>query len=130
MRFRCCLHCAGTGGFLAAVAWLLSSGIWAACPDTQKYECLCLQPPTTVDCTTIGSPGTCVKTKGQVKEKNYWDCKSGSSTECLNGTDEAVCYTEADCYWDTNKGACQLDTDTGVQHRAVLKINEDCEPQS
>ncbi len=130
MRLRSCLHSAGTGGFLAAVAWLLSTGTWAACPDTQKYECLCLQPATTVDCTTIGDKTTCNSQQGQEKMTNYWDCKSGSGTECLNASQEHICYIQSDCYWDLAKKKCVTDDETAMPFFAVLKTNVDCPPES
>ncbi len=129
MRLGSSLRFLALGSCLLVIGLLLSKGTWGACPDTERYKCLCPYPATTVDCTQILDKGTCMSQKGQARQENYWDCKSGSGTECLNGTEEKVCYKECDCYWNDNN-QCAFDLETTVDHNAVLKKNVDCPSES
>jgi len=130
MRLRSCLRFGGMAVFLVVVGWLLTNGTWGACPNTEKYQCLCLQPATVVKCSDIKQPATCEANKEQTKTTNFWDCKSGNGKQCLNGTEQEPCYYEYDCEWITLQNKCQGDALSQVTHYATLKVNEDCTPQS
>jgi len=131
MRSGACVRFLGTGGLLLAVGLLLSNGTWGACPDTERYKCLCLLPPTTVDCGTLPQK-VCEESNGQVKLTCYWDCKYAEDcgTECVDGEEEALCYVDYECEWNTTQNKCQIDVDTDVWHTAPLKVNKSCSPPS
>lgn len=114
---------------VAAPVVLMSPWLGAECPDEVPHESVCPQPATIIFCSAILQQSTCDNAHGGAKHIGKWTCRSQlhSNKQCLDGTQQTVCWEEWDCEWvDTPVQECAPDVLTRIQHFATLKIEIPC----